>query len=87
MWNYVGVVRSEKRLRRAWDRISMIKKEVMEDYWRYYISAELIELRNISEVAELIIMCASKRKESRGTHFMVDYPFKNDIDFKKDTIM
>jgi L-aspartate oxidase len=87
MWNYVGVVRSDKRLNRAYERLSIIKRDVMEDYWKYYISPDLIELRNIAIVAELIITSAMARKESRGTHFNIDYPFKNDIDFKKDTII
>lgn len=87
MWNYAGVVRSNKRLQRALERISIIKKDVMEDYWKYYVSADLIELRNIVIVAELIIRSAMARKESRGTHYNIDYPFKNDIDFKKDTII
>lgn len=87
MWNYAGVVRSTERLQRALERIEVIKRDVMEDYWRFFVTADLIELRNICVVAELIIKSALSRKESRGVHYNVDYPFRNDIDFKKDTIL
>ncbi len=74
MWNYVGIVRSEKRLQRAYDRILSIRKELDTYYWNYRISTQLLEVRNIADVAYLVIKCARKRKESRGIHYNLDFP-------------
>ncbi|HEY9032448.1 MAG TPA: L-aspartate oxidase [Pseudomonadales bacterium] len=74
MWDYVGIVRSNKRLNRALARIQLINREVSDYYRQYHINSDLIELRNLVVVAELIVQCAIARKESRGLHFTVDYP-------------
>jgi L-aspartate oxidase len=87
MWNYVGIVRSDKRLSRARDRIEMIKKEIHQYYWDFKITPDLIELRNIAVVADLIIQSASLRKESRGLHYNIQYPQKDDRFWKKDTVL
>lgn len=74
MWNYVGIIRSNKRLKTAKEKIEIIEKEMNEYYYKYNITSEMLELRNIINVAKLIIDSALNRKESRGLHYSIDYP-------------
>ncbi|MFV1957137.1 MAG: L-aspartate oxidase [bacterium] len=86
MSNYVGIVRSNRRLERATHRIELLRQEVNEYYWNFRITRELIELRNIVTVAETIVRCATRRKESRGLHFTLDYP-ETDSNQRSDTVI
>jgi L-aspartate oxidase len=87
MWQYVGIVRSDKRLKRARRRIDMINREIDEYYRDFIVTRDLLELRNIALAAQLIVTCASIRKESRGLHYNLDYPDKNDRVWLKDTVI
>lgn len=77
MWDYVGIVRTSKRLERALNRIQLLKQEVQDYYANFRVSNNLLELRNLLTVAELIVRCAIDRKESRGLHYTLDYPERN----------
>jgi len=87
MWDYVGIVRSNLRLRRALRRINLISREIENFYKKTKITAGLIELRNLVMVAKLIINCALYRKESRGLHYTTDYPVTDDKHWLKDTVL
>ena len=85
MWNYVGIVRSTKRLERAAHRIKMLFDEVEEYYGAFRVTTDLIELRNLLQSADLIVKCALKRRESRGLHYTLDYP--ETLDEARDTVL
>ncbi|MCB1734569.1 MAG: L-aspartate oxidase [Gammaproteobacteria bacterium] len=87
MWDYVGIVRTTKRLERAKHRVDLLAQEIADYYGHFKVSNDLIELRNLTQVAEMIIRCARRRKESRGLHYTLDYPDSDSIRRPLNTVL
>jgi L-aspartate oxidase len=87
MWNYVGIVRTNTRLQLAQNHLAQIQREIDEHYPNISLNSDLIELRNLTTVAEIIVTCARKRLESRGLHYNVDHPQKDDAHWRQDTLL